>query len=136
MHGPGVRPQLALQLAKECVEHVPGWDALRLGQITVSVLSGGLSNQLFHVAVIPEVAASLGLDHMRVVVRLFNEQSKDLVDREVEAYVTQLLNGRDGIGADVIYVFPDASGRIEKYIPGETLDWNVRPTSPTHTQTP
>jgi len=93
---------------------VPSWAGLAPSSLDVGVISGGITNALWSVAVAedPEVSPRA------VAVRAYGDGTELLIDRALEVATLLELNAR-GFGARVVAAFE--SGRIEEFLPGRAL---------------
>jgi len=93
---------------------VPSWAGLAPSSLDVGVISGGITNALWSVAVVddPEVSPRA------VAVRAYGDGTELLVDRALEIATLLELNAR-GFGARVVAAFE--SGRVEEFLPGRAL---------------
>jgi len=84
-------------------------------ELHVSVLQGGLTNQLFLVADAPLANAKKG-----VLVRVYGRNTEVLIDREEEALLFYVLSQK-GFGPQLHGLF--RNGRVEGYIPCRAIEW-------------
>lgn len=99
-----------------CAKLVPGWLKVDRSKMTVRVISGGITNNLFVVAVND---LSLNLQPMRALVRVYGLNTELIIDRQVECETFEYL-GRLGIGPRLYGVF--GNGRIEQFFEARTLE--------------
>ena len=111
-------------IADKCVRGFPDWASVTPSSITVSVVSGGLTNQIYlcrrPAAGGPADAAS-GTP-TEVLVRVFGEGTEELVDREAELEFLELVSA-EGIGPRCLGCFE--GGRVEQFVP-DARTWHVR----------
>jgi choline/ethanolamine kinase len=140
----------ANELIDSCIHHVPGWDQYAQDDFCIRILTGGLSNSLYIVALIKnpnndnnisstasttqEADSKHSASHCnnRVVVRVYGSESAQFLDRNTEELVSQQLS-QQGIGAKIYCTFTHPNhknkeatqeqihGRIEAFILGHTL---------------
>ncbi|BDA42425.1 probable ethanolamine kinase [Coccomyxa sp. Obi] len=89
-----------------------GWNNVSQDEITVSEISGGITNLLWKLT--PPLKSGLG----PVVVRVFGEQTDLLIDRDREKEVLLQLN-QAGFGAPILSTFDN--GRVEAFLDMRTL---------------
>jgi ethanolamine kinase len=83
----------------------------------ISVISGGISNALFKVAVACDGKQVSNLTHA-VTVRVYGEGSERFVEREREMRIMELLH-EHGFGPELLGIF--GNGRIESFLPMRCL---------------
>ena len=95
---------------------VPSWASAGLApsSLEVRVISGGITNALWSVAVV----SSVDVSPRAVAVRAYGDGTELLVDRRLEVATLLELNRR-GFGARVVASF--AAGRVEEFLPGRAL---------------
>lgn len=100
-------------LSARCRSILPSWCRCYSSDVCIESLEGGLTNDMF-VAVNKNANAS----PRRVIIRVYGKGSSDLINREVEHEVYQLVS-KVGLGPRILGFWN--GGRIESFIPGRTL---------------
>uniref|UniRef100_A0A7R9YXN4 ethanolamine kinase n=1 Tax=Chlamydomonas euryale TaxID=1486919 RepID=A0A7R9YXN4_9CHLO len=95
-----------------CTRVLPGWAEVNLEELTLTPITGGISNLL--VKVTPTQHAGL----QPVAVKVFGNKTELLIDRQKELQQLHKLNSC-GFGAEVVGEF--ANGRIEAFLTAKTL---------------
>ena len=102
-------------IKRACILLLPAWHHLTTHNLSVSPISGGISNLLVKVYVSPSG------DHPQVppvALKAFGPRTELLVDRSREMRTLRRLNA-SGFGAKVLASF--ANGRIEEFLEAKTL---------------
>ena len=119
---------------------VPGWDAIADADVTLSLLTGGMSN-IIYAADVPQSSLADPAAPTRVVARLLSPQLDGVIDRHREMQIVKFLS-TTGIGPRLFgsCAFPSRSGgdnngggggggssvaplvmRVEEFVCGRTL---------------
>ncbi|GAX75561.1 hypothetical protein CEUSTIGMA_g3004.t1 [Chlamydomonas eustigma] len=94
-----------------CKQLLPSWSKENIDDISVTTISGGISNLI--------VKVSSSGSHDPILFKVFGEKTELLVDREQELKTLINLNAL-GFGAQVLGTF--GNGRIEKFLKSKTLE--------------
>ena len=97
---------------------VPSWSDLPPSSLEVAVISGGITNALWSVAVKESPSVNENVSPRRVAVRAYGDRTDLLIDRALEVRTLLLLNAK-GFGAKVLAGFE--GGRVEEFLPGRAL---------------
>ena len=97
---------------------VPSWSGLPPSSLEVRVISGGITNALWSVAVKPSVLGDGEPSPRAVAVRAYGDRTDLLIDRALEVETLVRLNAA-GFGARVLAGFE--GGRVEEFLPGRAL---------------
>ena len=104
------------KIRRVCANLVPGWRKVPLSQMSVRVVSGGITNNLF-VVVVDDLY--LNLRFKRALVRVYGKNTEHIIDRESECEIFEFL-GRLGVGPLLHGVF--GNGRIEQFFEAKALE--------------
>jgi len=120
-----ITKSLKADIAAVLTDLLPAWKSPTPNDLDVSVISGGISNALYRVALTRVTASPFeavsppedGPAYLQqvVVLRVYGNNTEKFVDREMEVETMRTLY-RHGFGPAVLGVF--ANGRVESYLTG------------------
>lgn len=133
-----IQELLALAL-EQCKRFVPGWQNLLESDITISVITGGLTNRLYKVSIEPEHAAKLTPDipaelegstphdlvvPHQILFRIYGAGTENFFDRDNEHRIFRHFSDRR-MGPFLYGIFD--GGRIEEFLSLHSLEQHDLP---------